>query len=321
MGRLSSPRARRTVRLVAVLVFLVFLGLAVANQWDDITDAAHALSPWTVVLSLLPALLAIFCSMLSWRAVLADLGSPLPVRVALRIFFLGQLGKYVPGTVWPLVVQMELGRDHKVPRSRTAATGVVAVALGLTAALVVVAVTLPFIGDGGRYVGALAVLPFAVVGLHPRILTPVMNFGLRLIRRQPLDRPLTVLGVLRGVGWAGCCWMLIGVQVWVIARDLGADESGFRLYAICLGSYALGWAAGFLVFIAPAGAGAREAALVVLLGSILPTGAATLLALMCRLVLTLTDVVWAAVAAVGSRGTMAALKAERLHAASAAAEE
>ena len=311
MGLLASPRARRAARGVAVVVFLAFLGYAVSRQWDDIRSAAGTLSPWAVALSMVPAVAAIFCSMLSWRAVLTDLGSPLPIRVALRIFFLGQLGKYVPGTVWPLLVQMELGRDHEVPRSRTAATGVVAVALGVTSALVVVAVTLPFMGDSGRYVVALAVLPFAVVALHPRVLVPAINRGLRLIRRQPLDRPLTVPGVLRGVGWAGACWLLIGVQVLVIARDLGPDASGLRLYAICVGSYALGWAAGFLVFIAPAGAGAREAALAVILGSILPTGAATLLALMCRLVLTLTDVVWAAVAAAGSRGTMAALRVDR----------
>ncbi|HVF05128.1 MAG TPA: lysylphosphatidylglycerol synthase domain-containing protein, partial [Frankiaceae bacterium] len=225
------------------MVFLAFLAGAVARQRDDIREAAQTLSVWTVLLSFVPALLAIFCSMLSWRAVLADLGSPLPTRVALRIFFIGQLGKYVPGTVWPLLVQMELGRDHKVPRSRTAAAGVVAVALGLTSALVVVALTLPFLGDGGKYVGALAVLPFAVVGLHPRVLTPVMNRGLRLIRRQPLDRPLTARGILRGVGWAGACWLLIGAHVWVLARGLGADESGLRLYAICLGAYTLGWAA------------------------------------------------------------------------------
>ncbi|HVF20101.1 MAG TPA: hypothetical protein VNA14_07655, partial [Mycobacteriales bacterium] len=121
----------------------------------------------------------------------------------------------------------------------------------------------------------------------------------------------------RGVGWAGACWLLIGAHVWVLARGLGADESGLRLYAICLGAYTLGWAAGFLVFIAPAGAGAREAALAVLIGSVLPAGAATLLALIARLVLTLTDVIWAAVAALGSRGTMAALTSERLHAATA----
>jgi glycosyltransferase 2 family protein len=31
------------------------------------------------------------------------------------VFYLGQLGKYVPGTIWPVVTQMRLGRDYRVP--------------------------------------------------------------------------------------------------------------------------------------------------------------------------------------------------------------
>ena len=56
--------------------------------------------------------------MLAWRALLADLGSPLPVRVAMRVLFLGQLAKYLPGsTVWAVVAQTELAHDYDVPRS------------------------------------------------------------------------------------------------------------------------------------------------------------------------------------------------------------
>ena len=37
-------------------------------------------------------------------------GRPVPRRSSAEIFFVGQLGKYVPGAVWPVVVQMRLGR-------------------------------------------------------------------------------------------------------------------------------------------------------------------------------------------------------------------
>lgn len=312
MSALSSPMVRRVVRVLGALVIVGFLAAAVLSQRDAIADAADALSLWTVLVSLLPVLVGLYCSMLSWRAVLADLGSPLGRRTALRIFFLGQLGKYVPGSVWPVLAQMELGRDHKVPRARTAAAGVVAVALGLTAALVVSAATLPFLGEGGRYLGALAVLPLALVGLRPRVLTPVINRGLRLIRRQQLDRPLSGSGILRGVAWATATWLCNGVHVWIVARDLGGTGGEGRLLALSIGSFAVSWAAGFLVFVAPAGAGAREAALIVTMGSVLPTGAATLLALVSRLVLTVADVLWAGFAVAGSRGTMATLRADRL---------
>jgi uncharacterized membrane protein YbhN (UPF0104 family) len=57
----------------------------------------------------------------------------------------------------------------------------------------------------------------------------------------------------------------------------------------------LAWTAGFLVLIVPAGAGAREAVLILALAPALPTAPATLLALLSRLLATVADLVWAAV--------------------------
>ena len=57
-----------------------------------------------------------FATLRVWQTLLAGLGSPLPVPAAGRILFIGQLGKYIPGSVWPILAQMELGARAKVPR-------------------------------------------------------------------------------------------------------------------------------------------------------------------------------------------------------------
>ena len=78
-------------------------------------DAPVLLASWALVLA------GIYATFRSWRAVLADLGGGLPQAPAMRVFYLGQLGKYLPGTVWPAVTQMRLGRDYRVrrePRAR-----------------------------------------------------------------------------------------------------------------------------------------------------------------------------------------------------------
>ena len=67
------------------------------------------LASWAMVLA------GIYATFRSWRAALTDLGATLPHTGAMRVFYLGQLGKYVPGTIWPLVTQMRLGRDYRVP--------------------------------------------------------------------------------------------------------------------------------------------------------------------------------------------------------------
>ena len=50
-----------------------------------------------------------FANLQAWQVLLAGLGSPLRTTTAGRIFFIGQLGKYIPGSVWPILTQMELG--------------------------------------------------------------------------------------------------------------------------------------------------------------------------------------------------------------------
>jgi hypothetical protein len=48
--------------------------------------------------------------MLGWRILV-----PVGGLTAARIFFLGQLGKYLPGRVWGVVTHVDLGRRAGVP--------------------------------------------------------------------------------------------------------------------------------------------------------------------------------------------------------------
>ena len=71
------------------------------------------------------------------------------VAVAGKVLFVGQLGKYLPGSIWPMVAQMELGRDYGVPRRRSATVFVLLTALNLASALGTACLLLPF-ADGHR---------------------------------------------------------------------------------------------------------------------------------------------------------------------------
>ena len=85
-----------------------------------------------------------FANLRAWQVLLAGLGSPLRTTVVGRIYFIGQLGKYLPGSVWPILAQMELGAAHRVPRARSATTAVLAMMIGLLTGLITALVTLPF---------------------------------------------------------------------------------------------------------------------------------------------------------------------------------
>ena len=280
-------------RWVRAGFLLLCVGLAVAAVASERTEAAEAvrrLGPAVLLVGLVASLLNVLLAGLSWRSVLADLGSRLPLRPAARIFLLGQLGKYVPGSVMQVLAQAELGRDYGVPRRRTASALAVQLILSVTTALLLVFVAAPFSpGAAARRFGwAVLLAPVLLVLLHPRVLNPLLNALLRRVGREPLEHPTSRSGTLRAGGWAAASWLAAGAQVTVLAVALGAPANG-RTVALAVGGYCLAWAIGFLVVVAPAGAGAREAALAAVMSPVLDRGSLVVLVLVSRLLLTVAD--------------------------------
>lgn len=212
----------------------------------------------------------------------------------MRVFFLSQIGKYLPGSVWTFLAQMELGRDLGVPRRRSAVAGVLFVGMHTLTGLVVAAGTLPLVSPEAvrSYAWALALAPVGLIVLYPRVLNPLVDFLLRVARRPGLEEPLRGGPMLRAAAWLLVMWSLYGVSTLLLAAPLGI-EHGQQAYLVAVGAYALSWAAGFLVVIAPAGLGIREAAMVLTLSRVMPLADAAAVAAASRVVQTVGDGLWA----------------------------
>lgn len=263
---------------------------AVASQWTEVVAAAGRLRPEWLVLALVATVGNACLAGMVWRSVLTDLGSRLPLTASARIFFVGQLGKYVPGSVWPMVMQAEMGSDYGVARRRTAAASVVAMLLGVASGLGLVLVALPFVPDAvpGAFGWAVAgIVPLAVV-LHPALLGRGIDLGLRALGRERLDRRTSLAGTAVATGWSVGSWLAAGLQVWALSVPLGAPVSARGVVLVTAG-YALAWTAGFVIVVAPAGAGAREFVLGVVLTPVLDPGAVVVVVLLSRALFTLSD--------------------------------
>lgn len=292
----------RALRVLLVLLALGFCAYSVASQWDATAKVFGEMSWTTLAGSLAAGLAGLFAWMLGWRTFLAGLGSPLPLRAAFRISAISQLGKYVPGKVWALVTQIEMAREHKVPAERSFGATLLAVATSTACGLAIAAVTLPLTSAAARerYWWLFLLAPVMLAALHPRIVTWGLDTLLRLVRRPPLEHPVSLGATLRAVGWTVLGWVLFGVHTWLLCMAAGGDGAGLPFLAT--GAYALAFVAGFLVFIAPGGIGAREAALTVVLTPVLPAGAPVVVAIASRVLLTAADLLNAGAAPLLGRG-------------------
>jgi hypothetical protein len=299
-GRRPSWR-RALVSALLVVAMVVAFGWALAGQWSEIADALTDQQPVVLLGSLGLAVSGVFMSFLLWRGTLATLGSRLPVRAGSRLFFVTQLGKYVPGAVWPVVAQMRLGRELGVPRQRMGLAFLLTLGLSTLVGVLVGLAALPALlrAEGRGVLLGLLVVPVLLALLVPNVINTLLDRALRLLRRPGLERPLAGRDIARGVLWALAFWLVYGGHAWLLAVGLGADP--LEALPVAIGGFAIAFSLGPLLVVLPAGAGVREAVLVVLLSGVLSTAEATAVALTSRGVLMLTDGLLALAAGVTPR--------------------
>jgi glycosyltransferase 2 family protein len=286
--------------LLAVAAGLAVYGLV--SQWTQVHADLAKLAGYDVAGAALCVLAGLGCMMLAWRALLADLGSPLPLPAAIRVMFVGQLGKYVPGAVWALAAQVELARDYDIPRRRSATASLVGMATTLVVGLVVAGVTLPLTSANAarHYWWVLAITPFAVACLYPKIIKFGLDLVLKAVHRAPLEKSVSVAGMARALAWTTLGWLFYGAHAWLLISEFAGH--GPRVLALSLGAYALAWSVGFLIIVFPGGIGPREIALIAVLAPVMPSASALVIALASRVVMTIGDLVWAGLGlAIGRR--------------------
>jgi uncharacterized membrane protein YbhN (UPF0104 family) len=301
----------KAVRIGFLAIVLALLGIALTDQAGTLWHQVSRLSVPVVLLAFFFCLCGLFCSLMVWREILADLGSRLSIPEAARIMFIGQLGKYLPGSIWPVLAQSELAADRGVPRSRSAVSVLLSYAVMSCSGVVVAIVTLPFATASiARYFWILFLLPVAAVLLSPPVLNRLLGLVLRVSRRPVAQETVSYRGLARTMVWALAGWSVNGLTVYVLMRQLAGHPQGLLLVSV--GAYSLSWAVGFLAVFAPAGAGVREAIMVAVLGARTTPATALTVALLCRALSVVADAAaGAAAAALVGRRRLRRLRAER----------
>jgi uncharacterized membrane protein YbhN (UPF0104 family) len=232
-----------------------------------------------------------------WVTMIAARSHNVRHRNAMSWYFTGQLGKYVPGGIWPIVGRAELAVRNGIPRlDAYASTGL---SLVTTYAAAVVTIGIGAAATTGHRLIAvlialglvLAYAAFSQPSLRAVIIraaTRVSPSASSLTDPKRLAR-LTVVHVP--------AWILMSLSTSVTATAFGAKISIADMLFITSTS----WLAGFVVVGVPGGIGVREAVFTSLAGGIIGTPLAVSLALMSRVVFITVDLTGALVSSVISR--------------------
>lgn len=300
----SQPRSRRQLfvnvfRTVLVVLVVVAAVWQLWANWDQVAATVADLQWHRTLLSLMAVVVGIGCSTMSWQVLLDDLGRPIGIGRGAQIFLVGQLGKYLPGSIWAYVLQIELGRKAGLARARVFAATLFSVVIAVVAALIAGALAIPRLVAEDPRLSWLPwlylALPIALAMLYPPILTAIVRIGFRILGRPRPDHPVTLKVVLASLAFALGSYVSFGTHLWLLADT----REGLTLspLTLCIGTMAIAMLAGLVFFLLPSGVGAREFVIIIALSPLVGIGPATAYAAVSRVMFILADLTTAGAAA------------------------
>jgi uncharacterized membrane protein YbhN (UPF0104 family) len=291
-----ASRWRPLAAGVVVAIVVAAAGYAIYRDRHTFADTIRRVGLLATIASFAAGVVGVAATYPAWRQVLAGLGVRFPWAAGARVFFVSQLGKYLPGSIWPVLLQMEAGRARGASRRTMLAGNLITVVLSCATGLVVACLLLP-ISDAhalAHYWWVLLALPPLLVLLHPRAMSGLLDRLFRLLGRAPLGERLAPAATAAAAGWSVVSWLGLGLQVWILYA--AATHASFGGWLLCTGGMALAVSAGILFIPAPAGAGLRELVLVLVLKPDLGTGGALAVVVASRVLLIAADLLLAAAA-------------------------
>lgn len=294
------------------LAILVGVGRQFYLNLSQLNRAELTVRPGWLALSGGLYLLALGGSAWFWYRLMRVFGERPRVAATLRAYYIGHLGKYVPGKAWALLLRGNLVRGSGVKLGVAILTGFYEVLTTMASGALIAAVLF-------------ALQPPDASGLtvHP-VLVGVMLLGLlgvpllpavfnRLVARLaarfqtvesfrlPRLRGATLAA---GLGLTGCGWLLMGASLWAMVQAVVPEPQPLtpETWGHYIAMIGLSYVAGFLAFMMPSGVGVREGVLDVFLGPQLTESGtpharavATVVVLLLRLVWTAAELATAAV--------------------------
>jgi glycosyltransferase 2 family protein len=293
---MKQPGSRQWFWRVAQLVFLAVVGYFMYRrfapelrglQWSEL--ARYSPSVPTLLVSLLLVIAMYVMHALLWRHVAQQLGgSRLATRETLYVYFVSGLGRYLPGKLWQIAGMAVMAQRAGLQPVIATAAALVAQLAFITAGVLLLAILLPTQYGRAALVSALLLI---LVGLGLYLLGNTVRgrelrhrllhrFGTRISEAGALLDRINGRQALSWTAAYGFSWVLLGLGFTLFVNAFGAAEHWNVLFLI--GTAAASYVIGYLV-LTPAGIGGREAAMFMLLQTIMRPEAALLIAAASRI--------------------------------------
>ncbi|MGD0518288.1 MAG: lysylphosphatidylglycerol synthase transmembrane domain-containing protein [Thermoguttaceae bacterium] len=265
------------IKLLIIALVAWFVRDTLVKAWRQIGEQTWHWRPFWLISAGAIYLVGLLPAAAYWHYLLKVLGQDVRWANTLRAYYIGHLGKYVPGKAMVVILRAGLVRGRRVDTAVAAASvffeTLTMMAVGAFMAAGILAVRLR--GEHLLFWGSIGLM--IISGLP--ILPPVFRRLARLAGIGKSD-PAAAAALSR-LGWSTLLagwmcmilvWALMAASLWAAFRAMGVTDIGLIEYGPeYIAAVSLSMVAGFLSFI-PAGLGVRDLVLVALLVKLFAPG-------------------------------------------------
>jgi uncharacterized membrane protein YbhN (UPF0104 family) len=293
MNLLKNQKFIKVAKLLLLALVVFFVVKNIIDNFSNIKDINPSNLNFEYLLpALLVTIISLFIPVFAWKYLLGTLGSSLKISKAMRIWFISNLGRYIPGKVWQISGLIVLSNKEGVSKNESSVSviysQIVANLIGLSLGIFL------FVKDKEKtthtfmLIGvliALAILPF--------IVNKLAIFALSILKKPKETFEVNYGKFIIYVFLQLVNWLVMGLAFVLfinIFTELSITDNPTALFIL-----PISWTLGLLAIFAPGGIGVREGIMTVYLSMFINPGLAAVIPWVYRIWLTIFELLLAGI--------------------------
>jgi hypothetical protein len=274
---------KTVVKILFLSIALSFMGYYLHKNWSTLQQYEWKFDILLFLLSLVILWIGISISIYLLKIILKKIaGFNIEYFQIFKIFNISSMGRYIPGKLWSIVGFFYLTDQYGISKKQTTLAIIVNEVSNKGSALLLGLCYFIFSSALQKYLPIMAILlAFTLVIIHPRILNNIINFGLRLLKKQPIEINFSYSTIFTFFLLYIIVWVICSFAFYIMVNSITKIGSinylkFFTIFPFC-------WVAGYLVIFSPGGLGVREGIMIIMLSEFLSPEVALVIAVFQRI--------------------------------------
>jgi glycosyltransferase 2 family protein len=274
--------------LVATLI-IVFLVKYLLNNYNQIEWTTLNFNYPLLFISIIILIISYLMWPPIWQYLLKQMNFKIKTTKIFQIFFSSLIGRYVPGKITLFLARVYMCKKAGIEEKTAFTSIIIDTALFTLSGIILFLITIPFFTKLPSWLlfSSISIAIITIFLSHPKIITKIINFGLKIIKKEPIKIKIKYSQILFILIFHTVRWFIQGIAIYLFAKSI--IEIPSELFIVIPGIFSISIVLGMVILIAPGGLGIREGLIVLLLTPFISAGPAIMLSLTSRILLTVSE--------------------------------